>query len=131
MNNITSFKKFESNENYIDYDEIKYIFIELIDHGYEMGKYVENMENIGKYFFEFKKKFSDESFDYVDNEHVYGYSDLDGIKSEIEKSLLSLDDARHKLNKLGYTIAFEFEFNFAMSAMITLVCHMHHSKYDQ
>lgn len=131
MKNLNNFKTFESKESYIDYLTIKDLFIDLIDDGYEMNTYNEDFTKIGKYFFDFKKNFPEESFDYIDNNHVYGYSDLDGIKSEIEKSLMVLEESRARLSDLGYTIAFELEFNFSLSSMISLICHMHHSDYDQ
>lgn len=131
MKNLNNFKTFESKESYIDYDTIRDLFIDLIDDGYEMKTYNEDYVKIGKYFFDFKKIFPEDSFNYIDNNHVYGYSDLDSIKSEIEKSLMILKESMARLNDLGYTIAFESEFNFSLTPMISLVCHMHHSKYDQ
>ena len=132
MKNLNNFKTFESKEpEYLDYLTIKDLFIDLIDDGYEMNTFNENFTKIGKYFFEFKKSFPEERFGYFDDGHAYGYSDLDGIKSEVEKSLMVLEESRSRLNDLGYNIGFEFEFNFSLSSMVTLICHMHHSSHEK
>lgn len=133
MKNLINFKIFESSESseYIDLLTIKDLFIDLLDEGYEMNTYNKDYVKIGKYFFEFKKLFSDEDLGYTSIDHVYGYTDLDSIKLEIDKSLSIIDESRSRLNDIGYTIAFEFEFNFSLSSMMVIVCHMHHSKYDQ
>lgn len=113
MKNLNNFKTFESKEpEYLDYLTIKDLFIDLIDDGYEMNTFNENFTKIGKYFFEFKKSFPEEIFGYFDDGHAYGYSDLDGIKSEVEKSLMVLED-------------------FSLSSMVTLICHMHHSSHEK
>lgn len=126
---LLNFKLFESSEGFIDDDYIKDIFIDLIDNGFIYNSY-NDLSSIGKYFFEFKKYFSDNELDYIDNDHVYGYSDLSEIKKEINESIELLDEVKLRLSDVGYTIAFELEFNFSTTSMMVIVCHMHHKKYD-
>jgi hypothetical protein len=127
---IKNFKLFENKQGFIDENYIKDLFIELLDNGFNYTSY--NHRNImGKYFFEFKKYFTESELDYVDNNHVYGYSNLDKIKEEINSSIEVIKESRERLLTMGYTLAFELEFNFSTTAMITIVCHMHHKKYDE
>jgi hypothetical protein len=126
---IKNFKLFEDKQGFIDDDYIKDIFIDLIDNNFQYVSY-DNYNVIGKYFFEFKKYFTENELGYVDNNHVYGYSNLDEIKEEINSSIEIIKESRERLSEMGYTLAFELEFNFSTTAMISIVCHMHHKKYD-
>jgi hypothetical protein len=126
---ILKFNLFESSDGYIDDDYIKDIFIELIDNGFVYNSY-NDLSNIGKYFFEFKKYFTETDLDYIDNDHVYGYSSLDEIKKQIDESFIILEESKQRLMEMGYNIAFELEFNFSGTSMMVIVCHMHHKKYD-
>jgi hypothetical protein len=127
---LSNFKLFESKEPYIDYPTIRDLFIELIDNGYEMNKYDNYLSKIGKYFFEFKKRFTEDELGFFDKDHAYGYSNLDKIKSEINSSISIIEESSNRLKDMGYTIGFEIEFNFSSGSLMCIVCHMHHSKYD-
>ena len=53
------------------------------------------------------------------------------IKSETNRSLSIIEEARDRLTDMGYTIAYEIEFNFSAGSLISITCHMQHSKYDR
>lgn len=144
MKKLSNFKTFESKEEYLDYLDyltIKDLFIDLIDDGYEMITYDNDLSKIGKYFFEFRKSLSEDELgcqsfmnmqsNYIERGHAYGYSNLSKIKSEVDKSISIIEESRDRLTDLGYTIGFEMEFNFSTGSLIVIVCHMQHSKYDQ
>lgn len=131
MKKLFNFRLFESKEEYLDYLTIKDIFIELVDEGYEMILYDNDLSKIGKYFFDFKKQLTEYELGYIDKGHAYGYSNLEKIKSEINKSLSIIEEARDRLTDMGYTIAYEMEFNFSAGSLISITCHLQHSKYDQ
>jgi hypothetical protein len=125
-------KKFESygQDSYLSTEDINDLFIELIDNGFSIKIYQEYLSNIGKYFFEFKKSYADDSFGNINYGQAYGFTDLHMINKEISSCLEYLEKIKERIYKMGYTIAFEFEFNFSISSHIIVVCHMQHSKYN-
>lgn len=134
---ISNFRTFESKEEFISIDDIKEIFIELIDKGYEIKSHSKKLDNSrrgdtsGKYFFEFNKSLSKESIGYFDKGLAYGCSNINVIKKEFD-IFDTLEDAKESLKSMGYTIGFEFEFNLTSTSdsILKIICHMQHSKFD-
>jgi hypothetical protein len=125
-------KKFESymKEGYFSYQDIEELFIDIIDIGYEFEIYEKRLEKIGKYFFGLKRSYDDEFLGYVEKGHVYGFNDLEKISNVISILLDNLNSIKDRIEHSGYSIAFELEFNFSISAMIAVSCHMQYSEYD-
>ena len=42
-----------------------------------------------------------------------------------------MEESKSRLESMGYTIGFEFEFNFSITSQLNIVCHMQHSKHDR
>lgn len=133
MTKISSFKTFESSNSsdYIDNSFIKDIFIELLDNEYKMESYYNNESELGKYFFEFKKELSESDLNYIEDDALYGYTNIDIIKNEINNAFIIIEESKSRLESMGYSIAFEFEFNFTISSQISIVCHMQHSNLNK
>lgn len=133
MTKISSFKTFESSNSsdYIDNSFIKDIFIELLDNEYKMESYYNNESELGKYFFEFKKELSESDLNYIEDDSLYGYTNIDIIKNEINNAFIIIEESKSRLESMGYSIAFEFEFNFTISSQISIVCHMQHSNLNK
>ncbi len=123
-------KKFESYDSeYFSYEEIKELFIELIDVGYIFKEYG-NMAQDGKYYFDLRKLFDELSLGYIEKGQVYGYNNLEKISKQISTALDTLGNIQERITKAGYSIAFELEFNFSASPGIFITCHMQSSEYD-
>lgn len=122
-------KKFEYYSEYLTLDDIKDIFIDLLDDDYEIQFY-DNKHPIGKYYFDFKKNYGEEYFNYIELGSVYGNFNLERIKKEIDNAFNILENSKLKINDMGYTIAYEMEFAFSAGSFISLTCHVQHSKYD-
>ena len=133
MTKISSFKTFESSNSsdYIDNSFIKDIFIELLDNEYKMESYYNNESELGKYFFEFKKELPESDLNYIEDDALYGYTNIDIIKNEINNAFIIIEESKSRLESMGYSIAFEFEFNFTISSQISIVCHMQHSNLNK
>lgn len=75
-------------------------------------------------FFEFKKTDFSDKFDLIDLPPAcYGWGDLDGIKKEFDILIEILNEAKSRLNDMGYDIAFEIEYSMSV---IAAVCHAQH-----
>jgi hypothetical protein len=114
---------------FLSKDDITDIFIDLIDEDYKI-KFLDNKHSIGKYYVEFRKDFNEEYFDYIDLYSAYGNTNLDKIKKEIDFIIEVLEKSKDRLNDMNYTIGYEFEFTFSAGSMISVVCRIQHSKYD-
>lgn len=132
MRNLKKFKQFESKEEFISQDDIKDIFVDIIDKGFVIKFYTENDSNDskgGSQFFDLRKNPSKSGLGYFEKRDAYGYSDLSKIKSEFDVFDI-LEDIKNRLNSMGYIIGFEFEFNLSDGAYLIIVCHMQHSTLD-
>lgn len=121
----------ESNE-YIDYKTIEDIFIDLIDMDFTLKVVgvqdggLRILEKIGKWHIELRKTF-ESKYDYIENEHAYGVSNLEPMKVDINKVLDALQSAKETLNSMEYTVGYEIEFNFNDQSQFFISCHIQHN----
>lgn len=131
-NHISNFKIFESESEskFITITDILDIFVEITDLGFIPKLYDEQREKYGIYFIEFGKEFSDKYFGAISKGSSYGFTDLMEIKKQLDIFDI-LDDAKSRLESMGYTIGFDFEFNFNCTGNMNIICHIQHSSFDQ
>lgn len=98
---LSNFKQFNESQDNIDLtqDEIKDIFVDLIDDGYSISFQTNEL-------FELVKSFSDESVGLLNKNGITGYTNIGFIAEEYNK-LTILDSIRKMLNSMGYMMAFE------------------------
>ena len=121
------FKTFESNSEFISEDDIKDIFADLLDKGYEITFYD---SKFGKYYFDLKLE-DNSGFEYLeDNDNVWGCTDLNSMSRELTSVLEILDDAKQRLNSMEYLAGFEPEFSFGGTSFLSISCHIAHSSLD-
>lgn len=119
---LNNFKTFESNDvKVLTQKEIEEIFIELMDMGYVPKFFT-------KHYFEFKKTI-DNPFGYIDKGNAYGFTDILKVKKEFDGILDIIDESKHRLNSMGFTIGFEME--CSLDTYIVITCHVQDSKYDE
>lgn len=131
MRNLKKFKQFESKEEFISHDDIKDIFVDIIDKGFTIEFYTDNDQREGTYFFDFKKEPSKAGLGYFDKRDAYGFSNLSKIKEEFGVFDI-LEDIKHRLNSMRYTIGFEFDFCLTGigATELEIICHMQTSTLD-
>lgn len=119
-------KKFESyNNRYLSIDDIKEIFIELLDEGYSfVDKTPKTSAKVERYFFELRYDYDNYSLGYIDNNYAHGITNLEFLRKKINQSLSILNKIKDRINSVGYTIGFEFEFNLSNSSYIVIYCNM-------
>jgi hypothetical protein len=124
---LKSFKTFESNSEFISEDDIKDIFIDLLDKGYNITFYD---SKFGKYYFDLKLE-DNSGFEYLeDNDNVWGCTDLNSMSRELTSLLEILDDGKQRLSSMGYLSGFEPEFSFGETSHFSVSCHIAHSSLD-
>ena len=124
---LKSFKTFESKSEFISEDDIKDIFIDLLDKGYNITFYD---SRYGKYYFDLKLE-DNSGFEYIeDNDNVWGCTDLNSMSRELTSLLEILDDAKQRLNSMEYLAGFEPEFSFGETSHFSVSCHIAHSSLD-
>lgn len=125
---LKSFKTFESKSEFISEDDIKDIFVDLLDKEYTI-KFYDN--KFGKYYFDLKLE-DNSGFEYIeDSDNVWGCTDLNSMSRELTSLFEILDDAKQRLNSMGYLVGFEPEFSFSESSHFSVSCHIAHSSLDQ
>ena len=116
------FKTFESDinkvGNFLSEDDIKDIFVDLLDKEYTITFYD---SKFGKYYFDLKLE---------DNDNVWGCTDLNSMSRELTSVLEILDDAKQRLNSMEYLAGFEPEFSFGETSFLSISCHIAHSSLD-
>lgn len=128
---ILDFKTFESKEEHLSVEDIKEIFIEVLDLGYAATFKLQATDaKFGKYYFDLKKE-SQNSFGWIDAGASWGCTDLLAMSKEMTSLFSILDDIKERLNSMGYTVGFEPEFSFAESSMFSIPCHIQHSSQDE
>lgn len=124
---LKSFKTFESNSEFISEDDIKDIFADLLDKGYNITFYD---SKFGKYYFDLKLE-DNSGFEYIeDSDNVWGCTDLNSMSREITSLLEILDDAKQRLNSMEYLAGFDPEFSFGETSHFSVSCHIAHSSLD-
>lgn len=124
---LKSFKTFESNSEFISEDDIKDIFADLLDKGYNITFYD---SKFGKYYFDLKLE-DNSGFEYIeDSDNVWGCTDLNSMSREITSLLEILDDAKQRLNSMEYLAGFDPEFSFGETSYFSVSCHIAHSSLD-
>ena len=124
---LKTFKTFESNSEFISEDDIKDIFADLLDKGYEITFYD---SKFGKYYFDLKLE-DNSGFEYIqDSDNVWGCTDLNSISRELTSLLEILDDAKQRLNSMEYLVGFDPEFSFGETSYFSVSCHIAHSSLD-
>jgi hypothetical protein len=124
---LKTFKTFESNSEFISEDDIKDIFADLLDKGYEITFYD---SKFGKYYFDLKLE-DNSGFEYIqDSDNVWGCTDLNSMSRELTSLLEILDDAKQRLNSMGYLAGFDPEFSFGETSHFSVSCHIAHSSLD-
>ena len=124
---LKTFKTFESNSEFISEDDIKDIFADLLDKGYEITFYD---SKFGKYYFDLKLE-DNSGFEYIeDNDNVWGCTDLNSMSRELTSLLEILDDAKQRLNSMEYLVGFDPEFSFGETSYFSVSCHIAHSSLD-
>ena len=124
---LKSFKTFESNSEFISEDDIKDIFADLLDKGYNITFYD---SKFGKYYFDLKLE-DNSGFEYIENsDNVWGCTDLNSMSREITSLLEILDDAKQRLNSMEYLAGFDPEFSFGETSHFSVSCHIAHSSLD-
>jgi len=125
--NILDFKTFESKVEYLSVEDIKEIFIEVLDLGYVPTFY---KTSFGGYYFDLKKE-SQGSFNWIEVDNAWGCTDLHAMSKEMTNLFSILDDIKERLNSMGYTVGFEPEFSFAETSMFSIPCHIQYSSQDE
>lgn len=125
--NILDFKTFESKVEYLSVEDIKEIFIEVLDLGYVPTFY---KTSFGGYYFDLKKE-SQGSFNWIEVDNAWGCTDLHSMSKEMTNLFSILDDIKERLNSMGYTVGFEPEFSFAETSMFSIPCHIQYSSQDE
>ena len=125
------FKTFESDinkvGNFLSEDDIKDIFADLLDEGYEITFYD---SKFGKYYFDLKLE-DNSGFEYIeDNDNVWGCTDLNSMSRALTSLLEILDDAKQRLNSMGYLVGFDPEFSFGETSHFSVSCHIAYSSLD-
>jgi hypothetical protein len=124
---LKSFKTFESNSEFISEDDIKDIFADLLDKGYNITFYD---SKFGKYYFDLKLE-DNSGFEYIhDSDNVWGCTDLNSMSREITSLLEILDDTKQRLNSMEYLAGFDPEFSFGETSHFSVSCHIAHSSLD-
>lgn len=124
---LKSFRTFESNSEFISEDDIRDIFADLLDKGYEITFYD---SKFGKYYFDLKLE-DNSGFEYIqDSDNVWGCTDLNSMSRELTSLLEILDDAKQRLNSMGYLAGFDPEFSFGETSHFSVSCHIAHSSLD-
>jgi hypothetical protein len=128
---LKKFKTFESDinkvGNFLSEDDIRDIFADLLDNGYEITFYD---SKFGKYYFDLKLE-DNSGFEYIeDNDNVWGCTDLNSISRALTSLLEILDDAKQRLNSMGYLAGFDPEFSFGETSHFSVSCHIAHSSLD-
>ena len=124
---LKTFKTFESNSEFISEDDIKDIFADLLDKGYEITFYD---SKFGKYYFDLKLE-DNSGFEYIqDSDNVWGCTDLNSMSRELTSLLEILDDAKQRLNSMEYLVGFDPEFSFGETSYFSVSCHIAHSSLD-
>ena len=130
------FKTFESDinkvGNFLSKDDIKDIFADLLDNGYEITFYgsTETHGKFGKYHFDLKLE-DNSGFEYLeDSDNVWGCTDLNSMSRALTSLLEILDDAKQRLNSMEYLAGFEPEFSFGETSHFSVNCHIAHSSLD-
>jgi len=124
---LKTFKTFESNSEFISEDDIKDIFADLLDKGYEITFYD---SKFGKYYFDLKLE-DNSGFEYIqDSDNVWGCTDLNSMSRELTSLLEILDDAKQRLNSMEYLVGFDPEFSFGETSHFSVSCHIAHSSLD-
>ena len=124
---LKTFKTFEFNSEFISEDDIKDIFADLLDKGYEITFYD---SKFGKYYFDLKLE-DNSGFEYIqDSDNVWGCTDLNSMSREITSLLEILDDAKQRLNSMEYLVGFDPEFSFGETSHFSVSCHIAHSSLD-
>lgn len=131
MKQLKKFKTFESDinkvGNFLSEDDIKDIFADLLDNGYEITFYD---SKFGKYYFDLKLE-DNSGFEYIeDNDNVWGCTDLNSMSRALTSLLEILDDAKQRLNSMGYLAGFDPEFSFCETSHFSVSCHIAHSSLD-
>ena len=122
---------FESQEQkFLTINDILDIFVELTDLGFNPKTYDVAREKYGIYFIEFRKIMSEKSFGFINKGSAYGLTDLNAIKKELNIFEI-LEDAKHRIESMGYTIGFDMEFNFNSIVDLSITAHIQHSSLDQ
>lgn len=125
---LKSFKTFESKSEFISEDDIKDIFVDLLDKEYTITFYD---NKFGKYYFDLKLE-DNSGFEYIqDSDNVWGCTDLNSMSRELTSLFEILEDAKQRLNSMGYIVGFEPEFSFSESSHFSVSCHIAHSSLDQ
>ena len=128
---LKTFKTFESDinkvGNFLSEDDIKDIFADLLDNGYEITFYD---SKFGKYYFDLKLE-DNSGFEYIeDSDNVWGCTDLNSMSRSITSLLEILDDAKQRLNSMSYLVGFDPEFSFGETSHFSVSCHIAHSSLD-
>lgn len=124
---LKSFKTFESNSEFLSEDDIKDIFADLLDNGYNINFYD---SKFGKYYFDLKLE-DNSGFEYIeDNDNVWGCTDLNSMSRALTSLLEILDEAKQRLNSMGYLAGFDPEFSFGETSHFSVSCHIAHSSLD-
>jgi hypothetical protein len=124
---LKSFKTFESNSEFISEDDIKDIFADLLDKGYNITFYD---SKFGKYYFDLKLE-DNSGFEYIhDSDNVWGCTDLNSMSRELTSLLEILDDGKQRLESMEYLAGFEPEFSFGETSHFSVSCHIAHSSLD-
>ncbi len=125
------FKTFESDinkvGNFLSEDDIKDIFVDLLDKEYTITFYD---SKFGKYYFDLKLE-DNSGFEYLeDSDNVWGCTDLNSMSRALTSLLEILDDAKQRLNSMEYLAGFEPEFSFGETSFLSISCHIAHSSLD-
>ena len=124
---LKSFKTFESKSEFISEDDIKDIFADLLDKGYNITFYD---SKFGKYYFDLKLE-DNSGFEYIhDSGNVWGCTDLNSMSRELTSLLEILDDGKQRLESMEYLAGFEPEFSFGETSHFSVSCHISHSSLD-
>lgn len=120
MKKVKNFKQFESVTNQLNKNDIRDLFIELIDDGFVI-KFFDN------HFFELRRdrhEIPDEEYGWIDGDRAYGVTDFDAIDDQLNKVKRVVREAKERIEDSGYKIGFEMEFHFGQPALMYIAGHM-------
>jgi hypothetical protein len=113
----------KENSEFIDEKTMREIFIDLID----MDFTFEVISGSDTRWYIDLKKTVDSQYDYIENDFSYGVTNFNPIKLDMNKVLDALDESKHKLNSMEYTVGYEIEFHFNDRTQLFISCHIQHN----
>ena len=121
MKRVKNFKQFESKVSIeLTQDDIKDIFIDLIDAGFQIKFLNSNSFELRRD----RHEIPDEEFGWIDEDGAWGVTDFDAIGNQLNLIQDCVKEAKSRIESAGYKIGFDMDFNFTQPALLFIGCHI-------